>query len=169
MIPGQDSSQDCPKLEPLLDDYLHGELPRARAEQLASHLEVCGNCRGALDDLRISARLVGSVFEAVGEPAPGFARLVMAGIHTADQRLQAQRAFWRPFEAVAWRLAFSAALALAFLFAYGFRANARSASAPSPVLVPQADAFVQPTSFSPAPSNSDEVLMAIAERHHAQQ
>jgi anti-sigma factor RsiW len=169
MIPGQ-NSQDCKKLEPLLDDYLHGELPRATAEQLASHLEACANCREALDDLHISARLVGAAFEPVSEPDPGFARMVMARINTAEQWLQGQRAFWRPFEAVAWRLAFSSALILAFLFAYGLRrAPVATPLAPTGVLVPQTDAFAQSASFSPSTSNSNEVLIAIAERHHEQQ
>lgn len=169
MIPGQSNRQECQKLEPFLDDYLRGELPRATAEPLAAHLAACGDCREALEDLRISARLLGGAFEQGTDPGPGFARLVMARINTAENWLQGQRAFWRPFEAVAWRLAFSAALALAFLFAYGLRGGAPSPATSSPVLVPQADAFVQSTSFSPAPSNSDEVLMAIAERRHAQQ
>jgi anti-sigma factor RsiW len=168
MIP-EHKTQTCSKVQPFLDDYLRGELPRATAERLAAHLEMCGGCREALDDLRISAKLVGETFEETADPGPGFAHLVMARIDAAERWMQAQRSFWRPFEAVAWRLAFSAALALAFLFAYGLRASAPPASAPSPVLVPQADAFVQSTSFSPAPSNSDEVLMAIAERHHEQQ
>lgn len=169
MTPGQ-SSQECQKLEPLLDDYLHGELPRATAEQLAAHLVACDDCREALDDLRISAKLVSGAFEQCADPGSGFARLVMARINTAENWLQGQRAFWRPFEAVAWRLAFSAALALAFLFAYGFRNGpVVNQTATPPILSSQSEAFVRPASFSPAPSNGNEVLMAIAERHHGQQ
>lgn len=169
MIPGH-NTEDCRKLEPLLDDYLHGELPRATAEGLATHLEVCRECREALADLRMSAKLVGAAFEETEDPGPGFVRLVMARIDTAERWMQGQRAFWRPFEALAWRLAFSAALALVFLFAYGLRTSSVNIpAAPSAVLVPQSDAFAQPTSFSPATSNSDDVLMAIAERYHEQQ
>jgi anti-sigma factor RsiW len=165
MSPEQNINQECQKLEPLLDDYLHGELPRPAAEQLASHLEICGDCREALDDLRISARLVGGAFEPVGEPASAFARLVMARINTAESWLQGQRAFWRPFEAVAWRLAFSAALILAFLFAYGARvASQTQPAAVSTVSAQQRDILTVPASVTS--SNSDEILMAVAERRH---
>lgn len=170
MTPGQNVSQECQKLEPLLDDYLRGELPRPTAERLAAHLAACGDCRDALDDLRVSARLLTGVFEQSADPGPGFARVVMARINTAENWLQGQRAFWRPFEAVAWRLAFSAALALAFLFAYGFRnASVANQTAAPPILASQSEAFVRPASFSPTPSNGNEVLMAIAERRHGQQ
>ncbi len=169
MTPGH-KAQKCSKVEPFLDDYLRGELPRAAAERLAAHLEMCGGCREALDDLRISAKLVGATFEETADPGPGFAHLVMARVNTAERWLQGQRAFWRPFEAVAWRLAFTAALALAFLFAYGFRnAPVANQTATPPILASQSEAFVRPASFSPAPSNGNEVLMAIAERHHGQQ
>jgi anti-sigma factor RsiW len=169
MIPGH-KNEDCSKLEPLLDDYLHGELPRARADRLAAHLDTCGNCREALDDLSISAKLVGAAFEQTEDPGPGFVRLVMARINVAEQWLQEQRSFWRPIEALSLRLVFSGALVLAFLFAFELRTpSVVTPATPSAVLVPQADAFAQPASFSPSTSNNDEVLMAIAERHHEQQ
>jgi anti-sigma factor RsiW len=170
MIPGQKGSKDCEKLESLLGDYLHGELPRATAEQLAVHLDACSDCREALDDLRISAKLVSGAFEQTGDPGLSFARLVMARINTAEQWLQGQRAFWRPIEALSLRLVFSAALVLIFLFAYDLRMrNAPVAPQPEPsgIFVQQTETF-QPASFSPSPSNNDEVLMAIAERRHEQ-
>ena len=173
MIPGRKSSKECEKLEPLLDDYLHGELPRARAERLTAHLEACGDCREALEDLRISAKLVGAAFEHTDDLGPVFVRSLMARINTAEQWLQEQRSFWRPIEALSLRLVFSAAVVLAFLFAYGLRATHGTApsapSEPSAIFNPQTDAFVQPASFSPSPSNSNEVLVAIAERRHGQQ
>lgn len=165
MIPGQNSTQECQKLEPLLDDYLHGDLPRTTAEQLTAHLAACGNCREALDDLRISARLVSAALEQNPDPGPGFARLVMARINTAENWLQGQRAFWRPFEAVAWRLAFTAALALVFLFAYGVRVASQAPPvAVSTASVQQRDILTVPASVTS--SNSDEILMAVAERRH---
>lgn len=163
-------NKGCAELEPFLDEYLNGALPRARAEQLTTHLTACSDCREALDDLRISAKLLSAAFEPAEDPGPSFTRLVMARIDTAERWMRDQRSFWRPFEALAWRLAFSAALALAFLFAYGIRAAGPTATPSIPaVLVPQADAFAQPASFSPSPSTSDEVLMAIAERRYEQQ
>jgi anti-sigma factor RsiW len=165
MIPGKKDSKACNEVAPLLDDYLHGDLPRGTAERLAVHLEACGACREALDDLRISARLVGAAFEETEEPGAGFARLVMARINTAEQWLQQQRTFWRPFEALALRLAFTAALALAFLFAYGIRLSSETPAPPvASISMQQPDIFTVPVST--VPPNGDEVLMAVAERHH---
>ncbi len=164
MTPGH-KNEDCSKLEPLLDDYLHGELPRATADRLAAHLHTCGNCRGALDDLSISAKLVGAAFEQTEGPGPGFVRLVMARINVAEQWLQEQRSFWRPFEALAWRLAFSAALVLVFLFAYGIRVGSELPEAsPTTAFSQQRDIFTVPA--QPAPPNGDEILMAVAEHRH---
>ena len=162
MTLGPKAYKDCRKLEPFLDEYLQGELPRAAADRLASHLETCGNCRQALDDLSISAKLMGGAFEEACDPGPGFARLVMARINTAEQWLQQQTSFWRPFEALALRLTFSAALLLAFLFAYGIRLSSQPSV--TSMAAQQPDIFTVPVST--APSNSDEVLMAIAEKHH---
>ncbi|MGB6483648.1 MAG: zf-HC2 domain-containing protein [Candidatus Acidiferrales bacterium] len=164
MMPGH-KRKDCENLQPLLDDYLHGELPRATADRLAVHLDTCGNCRGALDDLRISATLVGAAFEQTEDPSSGFVRLVMARINVAEQWLQEQRSFWRPFEALAWRLTFSAALILAFLFAYGIRISSEApATPPATVSVQQRDIFT--VAAPTAPSSDDEILMAVAEHRH---
>ena len=162
MISEQDNHH-CEKFEPLLEDYLSGELPRSEAERLTAHLDACGNCRAALDDARISARLV-SAFEPVADPGPGFARVVMARINVAERWIKEQRSFWRPFEVLAWRLAFTATLALAFLFAYGLRINHQaSATASASVSAQQPDIFTFPVSTAPA--TSDDVLLAIAEHH----
>lgn len=153
----------CETFEPLFEDYLAGELPRAEAERLAAHLDECNDCRAALDDARISARLV-SAFEPVADPGPGFARMVMARIDVAERWMKEQRSFWRPFEALAWRLAFTAVLALAFLFAYGMRVGRQtSATTATAISAQQPDIFTVPVSTAPA--NSDEVLVAIAEHH----
>ncbi|HEV2288127.1 MAG TPA: zf-HC2 domain-containing protein [Candidatus Acidoferrales bacterium] len=157
----------CEKFEAFLEDYLSGDLPRHDAERLASHLNACTDCRQALEEARLASRLVG-LFDRAEEPGPGFTRLVMARVSTAELWLQQQKNFWRPLEALAWRLAFSAALVLVFLFAYEIRASNPEVVPPaSAVLVQQADTFVTPAYGSP--SNSDEVLLAIAERHHEQQ
>ena len=159
----EQNNEHCEKIEPLLEDYLCGELPRAEAERLTAHLHACGNCRAALDDARVSARLV-SAFEPVADPGPGFARMVMAHISVAERWMKEQRSFWRPFEALAWRLAFSAMLALAFLFAYGIRVSHQTSVATATTIsAQQPDIFTVPVST--APSNSDEVLVAIAEHH----
>lgn len=92
MIPGH-RNEDCSKVEPLLDDYSRGELPRATADRLVAHLGTCGSCREALDDLRISAKLVGAAFEQVENPGRGFTRLVMARLKVTEQLLQGQGSF----------------------------------------------------------------------------
>lgn len=154
----------CEKFEAALEDYSSGELPRRDAEQLTAHLEICHECRQALEDARLSGRLV-TVFSEAVDPGPGFTRRVMAQIHVAERWVREQRSFWRPIEAWSWRLALSASLALAFLFAYGLRSNTPAATPePSGVLVPQTDAFAVP--ISAPPSTGDEVLMAIADKHH---
>jgi hypothetical protein len=166
MIPGR-KAQKCSEVEPFLDDYSRGGLPRATAERLAAHLEMCSGCREALDDLRISTKLVGATFEETADPGPGFARLVMARINTAEHWLQEQRSFWRPFETLALRLAFSAALVLAFLFAYGVRISSEVPESPATaVSVQQRDIFTVPSTPAPSNNGNDEILMAVAERHY---
>ncbi|HEV2314587.1 MAG TPA: zf-HC2 domain-containing protein [Candidatus Acidoferrales bacterium] len=154
----------CEKFEAWLEDYSSGELPRRDAKRLTAHLESCHECREALEDARLSGRLVAVFSEAV-DLGPGFTQRVMAQIHVAERWVREQRSFWRPIEAWSWRLALSASLALALLFTYGLRSNTPvAAPEPSGVLVPQTDAFAVP--ISAPPSTGDEVLMAIAEKHH---
>ncbi len=170
MNPGKKTGRDCKKFEPLLDDYLRGRVPPSVAESVDSHVESCANCREALSDLHISTRLVNGAFEPVPDPGPGFARLVMARINTAEEWIQEQISFWRPIEALSLRIVFSAALVLIFLFAYSLQVrNAPVAlqSEPSAIFSQQTETF-QTASFSPSPSNNDDVLVAIAERHHEQ-
>lgn len=160
----QKKTAGCEKFEAALEDYASGDLPRRDAERLTAHLEICRECREALEDARLSGRLAAVFSEAV-DPGPGFTRRVMAQIDAAERWVREQKSFWRPIEAWSWRLAFSAALALALLFTYGLRTNTPAAtSEPSGVLAPQTDAFAVP--ISAPPSTGDEVLMAIAEKHH---
>ncbi|HKV28565.1 MAG TPA: anti-sigma factor, partial [Candidatus Acidoferrales bacterium] len=107
----------CGQFEAALEDYANGELARRDAERLTAHLEACRECREALDDARVSGRLV-AVFSEMGDPGPAFTQRVMAQIGAAERWVREQRSFWRPIEAWSWRLAFSASLALALLFGY---------------------------------------------------
>ena len=161
------SEQDkigCGKFASLLEGYTNGKLPRLDAEKLSAHLSSCPECRETLEDARIAGRLV-SVFEEATDPGAIFTRRVMAQIDAAERWMREQKSFWRPIEALSWRLAFSAALALALLFTYGLRTTGSvEAPASSAVFVPQADAFAVP--ISAPPSTGDEVLMAIAEKRH---
>jgi anti-sigma factor RsiW len=161
---GDDSVIRCNQCEALLEDYFAGELLRPAAEQLTAHLGSCAVCREALEEARLSSRLINKIFAAAEEPGPAFTHMVMAKINAAEAWLREQRNFWRPFEAIAWRLAFSAALALVFLFTYGLRLAPNGAPAVTPT------AFAQPTDSFTAPvavpSSDGDVLLAIAERHH---
>ena len=116
----QKKTAGCEKFEVALEDYASGELPRRDAERLTAHLENCRECREALEDARLSGRLV-TVFSEVVDPGPGFTRRVMAQIDAAERWVREQKSFWRPIEAWSWRLAFSAALAIALLFAYDLK------------------------------------------------
>lgn len=156
----------CGKFESSLEDYANGELPRLDAEKLSAHLPGCPECRETLEDVRVAGRLV-AVFEETNDPGVMFTRRVMAQIDAAERWMREQKSFWRPIEALSWRLAFSAALALALLFAYDLRT---AGLAPEPavqaVSAQQTDVFTAPASASP--SSGDEVLMAIAQKHHEQ-
>ena len=156
----------CKLSEAVLEDYLAGELSRPAAEQLLAHLNQCSECRETLEEARLSGKLVRGAFEPAEEPGPAFTHLVMAKINVAESWLREQRNFWRPLEAIAWRLAFTAALALVFMFAYGMQMNRMTTAAPAPqatLFTQPADTFSAPT---PVPSSDDDVLMAIVERHH---
>lgn len=163
-----ESVNRCKQSEAVLEDYFAGELQRPAAEQLLAHLNECAACRDALEEARLSSRLISKVFEPAEEPGPAFTHLVMAKINAAEAWVREQRNFWRPFEAIAWRLAFSAALALVLMFAYGLQFSNATSAGP----VPTPTAFAQPTdsftSPTAVPSSDDEVLLAIAERHHGQ-
>jgi len=159
------SRENCVKFEPFLEDYVNGELSRAEAERISAHLASCSNCRAALEDARLAAQLVSAAFVPVADPGPGFVRMVMARIDVAERWMKEQRSFWRPFEALAWRLAFSAALVLAFLFAYGIRLSHQQQTAgPAVVSTQQQDIFTVPASTGPV--NNDQVLLAIADHHY---
>lgn len=161
----QTNSEMCVKYEPFLEDYANGELSRVEAERVSAHLASCGSCRAALEDAHLATRLVSAAFEPVADPGPGFVRMVMARIDVAERWMREQRSFWRPFEALAWRLAFSAALVLAFLFAYGIRvSHQQQTSGAAVVSTQQQDIFTVPASTEPV--NNDQVLLAIADHHY---
>lgn len=162
----QKMTAGCERFEAWLEDYSSGELPRRDAKRLTAHLESCHECREALEDARLSGRLVAVFSEAV-DLGPGFTQRVMAQIHVAERWVREQRSFWRPIEAWSWRLALSASLALALLFAYDLKtASVAPAPATQAVSAQQTDVFTVPVSASS--STGDEVLMAIEQKHHDQ-
>ena len=156
----------CRKFESLLEDYLTGNLPKFAAEEVTHHLEHCEDCSQVLEEARLSSRLIAPLFEAAEEPGPAFTRRVMSKIDSAEQWIEVQKNFWRPLEALAWRLAFTASLALVFLFVYGMRMNASHnlAVVPSDTSLQTSDVIVVPAAVSP--STGDDVLLAIADKHY---
>jgi anti-sigma factor RsiW len=165
----EDNRAGCKTSETLLEDYLSGELSRGASEELEAHLRSCAACREALEEARLTERLVRGTFEPAEEPGPAFTHLVMARVNAAEAWIREQKNFWRPFERLAWRLTFTAALALVFLFAYGLQLGSAVSAPPAPTPT----AFAQPTETFEAPaavpSSADDVLVAMVEKEHGQQ
>lgn len=49
---GNRRSSACPEREPALEEYLFGQMDCERRDDLERHLEICGECRQALDEAR---------------------------------------------------------------------------------------------------------------------
>jgi anti-sigma factor RsiW len=65
------SSQDiaCQQLVELLSDHLERTLPADERARVVAHLSTCGGCTAALEQLRETVRVAGSLEEpAVEEP-----------------------------------------------------------------------------------------------------
>ena len=85
----------CDEVTTKLDAYLAGELPPARRAEIGSHLEVCSDCRRALDRVR---RLASLLAETPVPPVPSrFAERVL--VEVGNRRKQKApawsiRAWW---------------------------------------------------------------------------
>lgn len=155
---------DCERHEALLEDFLTGELTAADAQPTIEHLQKCSNCRSALDQAVMGARLLRSA-EPSADPGPGFARIVMARIRTAESEKVAGRAnFWQPFVSLGWRFAATATLAVAGLVSYNAGWGHRAQPNVVEVRPTQGtDIFSEPARV---PANGDEVLMMVADNGH---
>lgn len=154
----------CAAYETVLEDYLAGDLAGAEAERATAHLKTCAACRAALDEAASSARLLkmaGILAGPAPEPGPGFPRIVMARIRSAERPSAQEAKFWHPFVSLAWRFAATAALALAALVTY---ATVRHGAAYGNNTV--AAQTETRDIFSPdpaqAPASRDEVLLMVA-------
>ena len=157
----------CVKYEPVLEDYLEGELDEAGAEAARRHLQDCAGCSAAFEQAAGSVRLL-RVAEPTQPPDAAFARNVMVRIRSAEQERTVERAvFWQPFVVSGWRFAGTAALALGVLLTcdIGWSHYAR-------LNMPSARS-IEGNLFAPEPArppaNVDEVLMMVAETGHGKQ
>jgi hypothetical protein len=69
---------DCRTFEENLPAYLEGAIPADERQEIERHLESCGHCRSALQDLKKTAELVAGLEEK--EAPPWFTRKVMARV-----------------------------------------------------------------------------------------
>ncbi len=53
----------CKELVEIVSDYLEGALPEDDRERFESHLADCEGCRGYLDQMRVTIRVVGTLGE----------------------------------------------------------------------------------------------------------
>jgi anti-sigma-K factor RskA len=161
-------SRACPEYEALLEDYLAGDLNSVDARRASAHLETCAACRSALDNAVASVRLLKMADMLTGEapqPAPGFARAVMARISGEERHATAQAGFWQPFVSLAWRFAATATLALAILLVYAAGWHGRPEANPAVAEETQIGSIFTPETPS-VPANRDEILIMVAESDH---
>jgi|ERR1700675_1847291 len=156
----------CTQYEPLLEDYLAGQLDGAGAKSVAEHARSCAACRSALDEAEAGSRFLRMavpLLDRADDPGPAFSRIVMARIRAEAGRRE-EKSIWQPFVSFGWRFAMSASLALALLIAY---ATASQPSNQNFALAQRAetrDLFSDP---SITPSTRGEVLIMVAEDKNA--
>ena len=161
---GAMGSSGCPGYEARLEDHIGGQLSNAEMQQVAEHLKSCGACSAAVGDAAASVRLL-RFAESVGEPGPGFARIVMARIRSEREASRETRGLWQPFVSLAWRLAATATLALAVMVTYDVLQHGRSAQPSASVRAAEVrDLFS--TDADRVPVNRDDVLLMVAEADH---
>lgn len=156
----------CPGYEAKLEDYVAGRLSNAQMNEVAEHLKSCAACDAAVNDAAASMRLL-HLAESVGEPGPGFARVVMARIRSEREASRETRGFWQPFVSLAWRFAATATLALALMVTYDVAQHGRS---PQPYVTSARATEVRDlftTDADRVPANRDDVLLVmVAEADH---
>lgn len=106
---------NCEAYEAMLEDSIEGMLSGQDAKKLEQHLDRCVACREALNEARLSRRLL-QWGEAAPEATPGFARVVMARIREAESK--SEPGIMPALVAFASRLAITATLALGVMLAY---------------------------------------------------
>ncbi len=151
----------CESYEARLEDYLH-DPQGPGVSQLAAHLERCAACRDALEVARLAGPLLREGLEPAGDMSGALMTRVLANIRAEEQRLAA-RDLSRPLEALATRLALTAAAALlvlgVFLYEYGSAPwlGSRNTQTELSELAPEPAA---------QPADKDQVLLTLAENNH---
>jgi len=163
MFSRTDGRFGCPEYQASLEDALReGEASIEPGSSLERHLQGCADCREALNDALVAARLMRHARYPEAASSPAFVARVMAAIREATQA--APSALWRPLELLASRAALAAAVVLLVLSVYlGAFAPARGAGVVAgPVEIgagmpePQAQ-----------PADADEVLVYLADTSDA--
>lgn len=159
MFSRRDARFGCPEYQAGLEDILReGEAYIESNSSLERHLQGCADCRRALNDARVAAKLMRHAAYPEIAASPAFVTRVMASIREATQA--APNAIWRPLELLASRMALAAAVLLLALSVYLREfAPARGAvavNAPAEI----GSALPEPPA---QPTNADEVLMSLAD------
>jgi hypothetical protein len=155
----------CSQYEAMLEDHLQGVLRGPEAAMLAEHLQGCVGCRAALEDATVSTRLL-AIAEPAADPGAGFSRVVMARIRQELQTGEG-KSIWRPFVAVAWRFAATAAFALVLLVSFDLGRHSQWV-ADQPIMAENRVPEIAPDRPS-LPANRDEVILMMADTSHGKQ
>ena len=110
-------NKTCAGYEPLLQDYLDGEVRGANLEIVEVHLRECRACAHAVAVARQGSALLSLASVAVEDPGPFFTHRVMAAVRAMSS--DSELSFWRPLGFLAMRAAWTASIALAVVVAYG--------------------------------------------------
>src|ERR1700683_353378 len=92
----------CEGYEPLLQDYLDGELKGANLEITETHVRSCRACGHAVALARQGSTLLSLANVPVDDPGPFFTHRVMAAVR-AMANSENELSFWRPLELLAMR------------------------------------------------------------------
>ncbi len=150
------SSYSCKAYEAKLEDLLNGVASSATSDELNAHLQDCPACREAFEAATFGRELLREALRPVPEPHSAFATRVIGAIRAEESRRQQ---FWRPLEALASRLALTAAAALLLLGAYVYEVAPSAKRGSVATQAEVTDGFPQPAK---QPATDDEVLLTLA-------
>ena len=149
----------CPEYQASLEDAVReGDATVEPNSALERHLQVCADCRQALNDALIASKLMRHARYPENAVSGAFVTRVMASIREAAEA--SPSAIWRPLELLASRMALVAAVVLLALsvylreFAPARGAAAVNAAAEMGAVMPEPPA---------QPADADEVLMSLAD------
>jgi hypothetical protein len=153
----------CTDYEILLEDSVAGDLQGAEALALAAHVRTCTNCRVALDEARVTSRLL-RMMEPTPDPGAAFTHMIMTHIRTEGQAgaPREEKSLWNLMGAFARPFALTATLALGLMLAF----SAYWAPQPNKTDAVVTDAHELISDPSAAPATADETLMMVAENEN---